>query len=64
MAINEIRCGRCNRMLARASEFQLLEIKCPRCGHFHTQRATSPGPRRNPRGNTNHSLDGRQASSG
>ncbi|WP_353979383.1 Com family DNA-binding transcriptional regulator [Salinicola endophyticus] len=63
MAISDIRCGRCNRMLARASEFQLLEIKCPRCGHIHTQRATSPRNRSIARGQTYHSLDGRQAPS-
>ncbi|WP_223160900.1 Com family DNA-binding transcriptional regulator [Salinicola aestuarinus] len=61
MAITDIRCSGCSRLLARAGGFQLLEIKCPCCGRIHTERATSPNPRRVSRGSTHHPLDGRQA---
>lgn len=43
----EIRCGKCNRLLARG-EALALTIKCPRCGQFNFVRAMSPnaeGPR-------------------
>ncbi|WIX31198.1 Com family DNA-binding transcriptional regulator [Salinicola sp. JS01] len=63
MALKEIRCGGCNRMLARAGQFDIIEIKCPRCRHMNHQRATSSLPSKEPaRGHTDHSLDGRQAS--
>ncbi|MBZ9574428.1 Com family DNA-binding transcriptional regulator [Modicisalibacter sp. MOD 31.J] len=63
MALKEIRCGGCNRMLARASQFDTLEIKCPRCGRLNTQRATSSMPnRKQNRGSTDNPVDGRQAS--
>lgn len=37
----EIRCGRCNRLLARGTALALT-IKCPRCGQYNHVRATSP----------------------
>ncbi|MBU1041586.1 MAG: Com family DNA-binding transcriptional regulator [Proteobacteria bacterium] len=37
----EIRCGNCNRLLARG-EALALTIKCPRCGCMNHVRATSP----------------------
>lgn len=37
----EIRCGKCNRLLAKG-EALALTIKCPRCGQFNIVRATSP----------------------
>lgn len=43
----EIRCGHCNRLLARGYALALT-IKCPRCGQFNHVRAKSPdaeGPR-------------------
>jgi len=46
----EIRCGNCNRLLARG-EALALTIKCPRCGCMNHVRATSPnveGPRASP----------------
>ncbi|MFD2664628.1 Com family DNA-binding transcriptional regulator [Halomonas halophila] len=62
--MDEIRCTQCNRKLARASRYDRIEIKCPRCGHLN-QRATSsrPVPKEAPRGYPDHSLDGRQAPS-
>ncbi|MBU1350619.1 MAG: Com family DNA-binding transcriptional regulator [Gammaproteobacteria bacterium] len=43
--MNEVRCGSCHRLLARAV-FQCLEIKCPRCGTLNNVRAASPQPER------------------
>ncbi|HCR99166.1 MULTISPECIES: Com family DNA-binding transcriptional regulator [Halomonas] len=62
----EIRCKQCNRKLANVSDYQFIEIKCPRCKHLNQQRATSSKPLKEkmPRGYPNHSLDGRQAPSG
>jgi len=37
----EIRCGNCNRLLAKGDALALT-IKCPRCGQFNFVRATSP----------------------
>uniref|UniRef100_UPI00345C381D Com family DNA-binding transcriptional regulator n=1 Tax=uncultured Bilophila sp. TaxID=529385 RepID=UPI00345C381D len=39
---NEIRCGHCNKMLAKGTALD-LSIKCPRCGTINTMRATRPG---------------------
>lgn len=36
----EIRCGHCNRLLAKG-EALYLELKCPRCGAYTILRATS-----------------------
>ncbi|WP_409335794.1 hypothetical protein [Halomonas sp. PAMB 3232] len=44
-----------------ASDYQFIEIQCPRCRHLNQQRATSSKPvQENPRGYPNHSVDGRQ----
>ena len=37
----EIRCGNCNRLLAKGYALALT-IKCPRCGCMNHVRATSP----------------------
>ena len=39
---NEIRCGRCNKMLAKGTALE-LSIKCPRCGTINHVRAARPG---------------------
>ncbi|WP_363323087.1 Com family DNA-binding transcriptional regulator [uncultured Bilophila sp.] len=39
---NEIRCGHCNKMLAKGTALD-LSIKCPRCGAINHVRATRPG---------------------
>lgn len=44
--IESIRCGNCRRLLARASGFSSIEIKCPRCGAITIERATRPEPER------------------
>ncbi|WP_425356051.1 Com family DNA-binding transcriptional regulator [Salinicola lusitanus] len=60
-----IRCSGCSKLLARASRFDTIEIKCPRCGRLHTQRATSSMPNRmQNRGSTDNPVDGRQAKAG
>ncbi|OLO06651.1 hypothetical protein BTW08_15965 [Salinicola sp. MH3R3-1] len=59
-----IRCGGCNRLLARASRYDTIEIKCPRCGRLNTQRATSSNFKETTRGSTDNPLDGRQAQAG
>jgi len=41
MVLIEIRCKQCNRKLANVSDYQFIEIKCPRCRHLNQQRATS-----------------------
>ncbi|WP_084407511.1 Com family DNA-binding transcriptional regulator [Maridesulfovibrio bastinii] len=41
MRKNEIRCGKCNRLLAIGTA-ENIEIKCPRCGTLNHVRATSP----------------------
>ena len=66
MAMDEIRCKACNRKLAAAIGYQIIEIKCPRCGYLNRQRAASSEPmpsKELTRGHTDHSLDGRQAPS-
>lgn len=40
MRKHEIRCGKCNRLLAKGQAHD-LEIKCPRCGVFNHLSATS-----------------------
>lgn len=44
--MTEVRCASCGRLLAKGSDCQTLEIKCPRCGAYNTIRATSPTPER------------------
>ncbi|PKM31722.1 MAG: Com family DNA-binding transcriptional regulator [Gammaproteobacteria bacterium HGW-Gammaproteobacteria-11] len=36
-----LRCGSCNRMLAKTSSASVIEIKCPRCGTLNHQKAMS-----------------------
>ncbi|MDX1755894.1 MAG: Com family DNA-binding transcriptional regulator [Marinobacter sp.] len=38
--MQKIRCGNCNKLLAKAI-YQQLEIKCPRCGRIN-ERTGSP----------------------
>lgn len=67
MAMTQIRCGGCDKLLARASGHRIIEIKCPRCGKLNTERATSPEPMPNKernRGSTDNPVDGRQAKAG
>jgi phage FluMu protein Com len=42
--MENIRCGSCNRLLAKA-DFRQIEIKCPRCGTFNL-KAKSLEPER------------------
>ncbi|GAB6127293.1 Com family DNA-binding transcriptional regulator [Humidesulfovibrio idahonensis] len=39
--MREIRCGQCNRLLAKGEALDLA-IKCPRCGAINHVRAASP----------------------
>ncbi|MFE1572299.1 Com family DNA-binding transcriptional regulator [Comamonas odontotermitis] len=43
--MQEIRCGSCGRKLGEGI-FQILSIKCPRCGTINSLRALSPTPER------------------
>jgi phage FluMu protein Com len=38
--MQEIRCSRCNRLLAKAI-YTVIEAKCPRCKFFNNMSATS-----------------------
>ncbi|MGU9816039.1 zinc finger domain-containing protein [Pseudomonas sp. LF135] len=38
--LKEIRCGSCNRLLARTGGFTELQIKCSRCGTLNHVKAT------------------------
>ncbi|WP_460552875.1 Com family DNA-binding transcriptional regulator [Comamonas piscis] len=66
----EIRCGSCGRKLGEGI-YQVLSIKCPRCGTLNSLRALSPTPERQGApdlkdcldGKPNRSLDRRQAPS-
>ena len=42
--MNDIRCGKCGRLLAKA-DFEQLEIKCPRCRAMNILKATEPRTR-------------------
>ncbi|WP_084502098.1 Com family DNA-binding transcriptional regulator [Fundidesulfovibrio putealis] len=44
--MQEIRCAKCNRLLAKGSAAE-LEIKCPRCGVYNHLRAM-PSPDQEP----------------
>ncbi|MBJ7550727.1 Com family DNA-binding transcriptional regulator [Marinomonas ostreistagni] len=57
--MQEIRCTRCNKLLARGV-FVSMEIKCPRCS-FLNERASSPTHGVPDHGKTNHSMDRGQA---
>ncbi|HBO4355103.1 TPA: Com family DNA-binding transcriptional regulator [Pseudomonas aeruginosa] len=39
--VKDIRCGGCHRLLARAGQFDALEIKCPRCRTLNHLKAES-----------------------
>nr|WP_236200235.1 Com family DNA-binding transcriptional regulator [Pseudomonas pseudonitroreducens] len=39
--MKEIRCGGCNRLLARAGLFDQIQIKCPRCRTLNHLKAES-----------------------
>ena len=39
--LKDIRCGNCNRLLARAAGLTQLQIKCSRCGTLNHVKATS-----------------------
>ncbi|WP_409321369.1 Com family DNA-binding transcriptional regulator [Pseudomonas monteilii] len=41
--LTDIRCGKCNRLLARAGGVQQLQIKCPRCGTVNQVTAADRG---------------------
>lgn len=41
---NDIRCGHCNRKLGEGI-YQVLAIKCPRCGTLNHLRASTHPPR-------------------
>ena len=58
---NEIRCGHCNKMLARGTALD-LSIKGPRCGTINTMRAMRPGsaPHDGHRSLNNEEIDRRQ----
>lgn len=39
--LKDVRCGKCNRLLARAAGVTQLQIKCSRCGALNHVRALS-----------------------
>ncbi|EOV0971320.1 Com family DNA-binding transcriptional regulator [Edwardsiella piscicida] len=39
--IRDIRCCRCNRLLAKAS-YDYIQVKCPRCKAFNELRVDNP----------------------
>ena len=41
MHLRNLRCGECARLLAKAREFDELQIKCPRCGTLNHLKAQS-----------------------
>ncbi|RQB66271.1 Com family DNA-binding transcriptional regulator [Pseudomonas aeruginosa] len=45
--LKEIRCGKCNKLMARAGNYTEIQIKCPRCGSLNHMKTESlfPGPR-------------------
>ncbi|MFK3910046.1 Com family DNA-binding transcriptional regulator [Pseudomonas monteilii] len=42
--LKDVRCGNCNRLLARAAGVTQLQIKCSRCGILNHVRVSSPEP--------------------
>lgn len=44
--MEDIRCGGCHRLLAKAADFRRLQIKCPRCGTVNDMRTGSSEPER------------------
>ncbi|WP_082139925.1 Com family DNA-binding transcriptional regulator [Desulfovibrio sp. TomC] len=57
--MRDIRCGKCNRLLAKGEALS-LSIKCPRCGAINHVRATNPdlerlrAPKKEPSRGINH----------
>ncbi|WP_368759228.1 Com family DNA-binding transcriptional regulator [Pseudomonas aeruginosa] len=43
--LKEIRCGKCNRLIAKVGEYTELQIKCPRCGSLNHVKTESLFPR-------------------
>ena len=43
--MREIRCGKCAKKLGMGL-FEVIQIKCPRCGTLNSERAESPKPER------------------
>ncbi|WP_295475179.1 Com family DNA-binding transcriptional regulator [uncultured Pseudomonas sp.] len=39
--LNDCRCGKCNKLLARVGELTELQIKCSRCGTLNHVKALS-----------------------
>ncbi|MFJ2526222.1 MAG: Com family DNA-binding transcriptional regulator [Pseudomonas capeferrum] len=42
--LRDIRCGKCNRLLARAGGVTQLQIKCSRCGALNHVKTSSLEP--------------------
>ncbi|WP_251962403.1 Com family DNA-binding transcriptional regulator [Pseudomonas sp. Marseille-Q5299] len=42
--LRDIRCGKCNRLLARAGGVTQLQIKCSRCGTLNHVKTSSLEP--------------------
>nr|WP_184602948.1 Com family DNA-binding transcriptional regulator [Rhodanobacter sp. MP1X3] len=58
--MQDVRCSRCAKLLARARVFDVIEIKCPRCGTINSLRAVSsplPASQGAPNGNTHDAHD-------
>lgn len=36
--LTECRCGKCNKLLARAGRYSEIQIKCPRCGTLNNMK--------------------------
>lgn len=58
-AMQEIRCGQCQRKLAEASYVRLI-IKCPRCRAINDLRAERPTPERHRASSTGENDDARK----
>ncbi|WP_084403969.1 Com family DNA-binding transcriptional regulator [Marinobacterium litorale] len=65
--MQEIRCSKCQKLLAKA-QFLALEIKCPRCNTMNSLRVLNPAPERQrapikemKHGKAHHPVDRRQA---
>ncbi|ENJ3964572.1 Com family DNA-binding transcriptional regulator [Salmonella enterica] len=49
---HNVRCRHCNKLLARASSFDFIEVKCPRCKTLNI--ITSPSAIEHPPHTRNH----------
>ncbi|EGJ5617754.1 Com family DNA-binding transcriptional regulator [Salmonella enterica] len=49
---HNVRCRHCNKLLARASSFDFIEVKCPRCKTLNI--ITSPSATEHPAYTRNH----------